>query len=102
MHSTELGEGQVQKWTSPRSSGRKFIPESCAKKGQFLFLYDRKELLRTQLTLEYGVKPSFAIIRPPYKIQNPSEHPNTPRNTPQIPPSKTEIQKKYGKYTKIT
>ena len=29
--------------------------------------------------------PNFAIIRPPYKIQNPSEPQNTPRNTPQIP-----------------
>ena len=42
-----------------------------------------------------------AIIRPPYKIQNPSEPQNTPRNTPKSP-SKTEIQKKYENYTKIT
>ena len=35
----------------------------------------------------------FAIIRYPYKIQNPSEPQNTPRNTPQIPLKNRNTQK---------
>ena len=38
----------------------------------------------------------FVIIRPPYKIQKPSEPQNTPRNAPQIPFQKP----KYRKNTK--
>ena len=36
VHSTQLGEGQLQQWTSPQSSGRKFLSEICVQKGQSL------------------------------------------------------------------
>ena len=41
----------------------------------------------------------LAIIRPPYKIQNPSEPQNTPRNTPEIPLQNRNTEK-YEKIRK--
>ena len=40
----------------------------------------------------------IAIIRAPYKIQNPSEPQNTPRNTPQIPLQNRNTEKIRKKY----
>ena len=45
------------------------------------------------LSIDCGNCSGVAIILPPYKIQNPSEPQNTPRNTPQIPFQNRNMEK---------
>ena len=59
-------------------------------------------VISCQMVMRFLDEAGVAIIRPPYKIQNPSEPQNTPRSTPQILLQNTEnTEKIYEKKKKI-